>query len=209
MENNKIGIFSAISDVTRRVSITVNMVIYSIYLIYLIYSISADVGVKWLNISLAVITAVFMVVYLILRLSSAKKSKQIKRAKKYYKRFKLIARAVSSLTAVYALIIAFDTVDPFAFLFAVLGAVFIVLRLLTELITYLIGRLVKKAKNKITGLFKKPATEEEELEEAVPKRARAATKKKPRRKREPNILDEIDEKITPEHECLLSDFEEL
>ena len=83
MEKKKLGIIAAISDVTRRLSITVNVTIYSIYLIYLIYSISADLGVKWLNIVLAVLTAIFMIVYVILRLSITKTSGRIKLAKKY------------------------------------------------------------------------------------------------------------------------------
>ena len=209
LEKKKAGIFTAISDVTRRISITVNMTIYTIYLIYLIYSISADIGIKWLNIALAVLTAIFMLVYLILRLSSTKKSKQIKQAKKYYKRFKLVARAVSSLTAVYALIVALDSVSPFALIAALLGAVFIVLRLVTELITYLIGRALKKAKNRITGRFRKPADDDDLDTVKAPRELKHKQSKKSRRKPEPNFLDEIDEKITPESECLLSDFEEL
>ena len=209
MEKKKAGIFTAISDVTRRISITVNMTIYTIYLIYLIYSISADIGIKWLNIALAVITAIFMLVYLILRLSSAKKSKQIKQAKKYYKRFKLVARAVSSLTAVYALIVAIDSVSPFALITALLGAVFIVLRLVSELITYLIGRALKKAKNRITARFRKPADDDDLDTVKAPRELKHKAKKKSRRKQETNFFDDIDEKITPESECLLSDFEEL
>lgn len=210
LEKKKAGIFTAISDVTRRISITVNMTIYTIYLIYLIYSISADIGIKWLNIALAVLTAIFMLVYLILRLSSTKKSKQIKQAKKYYKRFKLVARAVSSLTAVYALIVAIDSVSPFALIAALLGAVFIVLRLVTELITYLIGRALKKAKNRITGHRVKRSADDENTDTVeAPRELKHKQSKKSRRKPEPNFLDEIDEKITPESECLLSDFEEL
>lgn len=209
MEKKKAGIFTAISDVTRRISITVNMTIYTIYLIYLIYSISADIGIKWLNIALAVLTAIFMLVYLILRLSSAKKSKQIKQAKKYYKRFKLVARAVSSLTAVYALIVAIDSVSPFALITALLGAVFIVLRLVSELITYLIGRALKKAKNRITARFRKPADDDDLDTVKAPRELKHKANKKSRRKQETNFFDDIDEKITPESECLLSDFEEL
>lgn len=209
MENKKAGIFTAISDVTRRLSITVNMTIYSIYLIYLIYSISADIGIKWLNIALAVLTAIFMLVYVILRLSSTKKSKQIKQAKKYYKRFKLVARAVSSLTAVYALIVAVDSVSPFALIAALLGAVFILLRLVTELITYLIGKALKKAKNRIASRFKKPVGDEDIDTVEPPRELKHKTKKRSRRKPETNLLDDIDEKITPESECLLSDFEGL
>lgn len=208
MEKKQNGIIAAIGDVTRRVSITVNMTIYSIYLIYLIYSISADIGVKWLNIALAVLTAVFMLVYIILRLSSTKNSKQIKKAKRYYKRFKLIARAVSSLTAVYALIVAFDSVSPFALIAALLGAVFIVLRLISELITYLIGKAFGRAKKKITDRMRKP-TDEDTDTVAPKKRSRAAAKAAARRKTNPNLFDEIDEKITPESESLLTDFEEL
>ena len=205
MEKKKLGIIAAISDVTRRLSITVNVTIYSIYLIYLLYSISADLGVKWLNITLAVLTAVFMIVYVVLRLSSTKTSGKIKQAKKYYKRFKLIARAVSSVTAVYALLIAVDSVSPFALIVALLGAVFVVLRLRIELITYLIGRAIKKAKVRIVNRFKKPAAETADS----PSTPEDKKKRRGRRKPEPNLFDEIEEKITPAEECLLTDFEEL
>ena len=209
LKNKKTGLLAAINDVFRRLSITVNVTIYTIYLIYLIYCISANIGIKWLNIALAILTGIFTVVYVVLRLSSTKKSKQIKQAKRYYKRFKMIAKAVSSITAVYALIVAFDSVSPFALIAALLGAVFVVLRLITELVIYLIGKAIKKAKNSIANRFKKRTDDEENFAEdtVVSNSSERLTKR--RRRREPTLIDEIEEKITPAEECLLSDFEEL
>ncbi len=208
MKNKKIGLFEAISDVLRRLSITFNMTVYSIYLVYLIISIFADIGVKWLNIVLAIMTAAFMVVYIVLRLSSEKRAGEIKKAKRYYKRFKMIARAVSSLTAVYALIVAFDTSSPLApivLIASLLGAVFVVLRLICELITHLIGKALKKAGAKISDRMRSKKGEIDVVE--PPRELKSRGKKKARHKQETNLFDDIEEKITPESECLLNDFE--
>ena len=201
-------IIKSISDVFRRLSITVNLTVYSIYLIYLIYSISAGVGLLYVNIALAILTAAFMVVYLVLRLSSKRRGKEIKQIKRYYKRFKLVARAVTSITAVYALFVAIDSVSPFAIILSLLGAIFVIIRLIVELISYFIQRKLRKIKDSIVGRFKRRRDDDIEVvmpaedEERQPRRKR-------KRKENTTIFDEIEEKIVPIDDCLLSDIDQI
>ena len=210
-EKKQNALIKAISDVFRRLTITVNLTVYSIYLIYLIYSLARDVGIKAINIALIFITAAFMIVYLVLRLSDTKKRKEIKQIKKYYKRFKLIARAVSSITAVYALIVSMNA-DPFALIVALLGAVFVIIRLVVELISYLVQRKLRKIKEKIMNRKKT----REELEDMDPDmlpheegREKTVSRRKKRKNEKPTIIDELEEKIVPIDDCLLSDIEEI
>ena len=210
-EKKQNALIKAISDVFRRLTITVNLTVYSIYLIYLIYSLARDVGIKAINIALIFITAAFMIVYLVLRLSDTKKRKEIKQIKKYYKRFKLIARAVSSITAVYALIVSMNA-DPFALIVALLGAVFVIIRLVVELISYLVQRKLRKIKEKIMNRKKT----REELEDMDPDmlpheegREKNVRRRKKRKNEKPTIIDELEEKIVPIDDCLLSDIEEI
>lgn len=210
-EKKQNALIKAISDVFRRLTITVNLTVYSIYLIYLIYSLARDVGIKAINIALIFITAAFMIVYLVLRLSDTKKRKEIKQIKKYYKRFKLIARAVSSITAVYALIVSMSA-DPFALIVALLGAVFVIIRLIVELISYLVQRKLMKIKEKIMNRKKT----REELEDIDPDmlpheegREKNVRRRKKRKNEKPTIIDELEEKIVPIDDCLLSDIEEI
>ena len=91
-EKKQSKIVVSISQVFRNLAISVNMTVYVIYLLYLVYSIYADIGIRIINIALAIVTLAFMIVYLVLRLSTQKKGKQLKRIKGYYKKFKLIAR---------------------------------------------------------------------------------------------------------------------
>ena len=78
--------FESVRRVFRNLSISVNLTVYAIYLIYLVYSIYADVGIKAVNIALIFVTAAFMIVYLVLRLSRRKSGKQIRQIKHYYKK---------------------------------------------------------------------------------------------------------------------------
>ncbi len=211
MEKKQNKLAMVVGGVFRRLSITVNLTVYSIYLIYLIYTIIAGIGVTALNVALAVLTAAFICVYLVLRLSATRRPGEIKRIKRYYKRFKMIARAVSAITAVYALLVAVEAVSPFALIVAMLGAVFMIIRLIVELVSYFIQKKIMKLTDGIRKRFtRKPDDEEIEGDEPIddekPDKARYGRRK--RKKGEvPKIVEELEEKIVPIDDCLLSDIE--
>ncbi len=213
----------SITQVFRNLSISVNLTVYAIYLIYLIYSIMADVGIKIINIALASVTAAFMIVYLVLRLSAKRKGKQLKAIKHYYKNFKLIARTASALTAVYALVTAVSSVSPFAMIISFLGAVFLIIRLIVELILSLIRRKLRKVKDGIADKFKRGDTEptdddidgeeEDSVDDSFKARMKRRRMKRRRRKlpgyRRTDDSDGADEEIViPVDQCLLNDIDD-
>ena len=208
-KQNKLAM--VVGGVFRRLSITVNLTVYSIYLIYLIYTIIAGIGVTALNVALAVLTAAFMCVYLVLRLSTTRRPGEIKRIKRYYKRFKMIARAVSAITAVYALLVAVDAVSPFALIVAMLGAVFMIIRLIVELVSYFIQKKIMKLTDGIRKKFaRKPegeTVEGEETEDGEEQDKVRYARRKRKKGEVPKFVEEIEEKIVPIDDCLLSDIE--
>lgn len=196
----KTTVVYSISQVFRNLSISVNLTIYAIYLIYLLYSISKGVGIKVLNIVLAMVTAAFMVVYLILRLSGKKRGKELKQIKHYYKNFKLVTRATSAIVGVYALLTAVTSVSPLAIIIAFIGAVFLVIRLIVELILFLIRRQIRKMKGK-----KAEANLDEDEEIVTP------TDKKKRKRKLWELTkkdEELEDVIVPIDECLLNDIDD-
>lgn len=193
----KTTVVYSISQVFRNLSISVNLTIYAIYLIYLLYSISKGVGIKVLNIVLAMVTAAFMVVYLILRLSGKKRGKELKQIKHYYKNFKLVTRATSAIVGVYALLTAVTSVSPLAIIIAFIGAVFLVIRLIVELVLFLIRRRIRKIKG-----------ERQEIYDQV---AQAPTDKKKRKRKLWELTkkdEELEDVIVPIDECLLNDIDD-
>ena len=199
----KTTVVYSISQVFRNLSISVNLTIYAIYLIYLLYSISKGVGIKVLNIALAMVTAAFMVVYLILRLSGKKRGKELKQIKYYYKSFKLVTRAASAIIGVYALITAVSAVSPLAIIIAFLGAVFLVIRLIVELVLFLIRRKIRKIKGERAERL---ADEYDDEDIDLP-----SDKKKKRKRKLWELTkkdDELEDVIVPVDQCLLNDIDE-
>ena len=194
----------SISQVFRNLSISINLTIYAIYLIYLIYSITADVGVKAINIALALVTAAFMVVYLVLRLSGKKRGKQLKQITYYYKSFKLVARTASAITAVYALITALGAVSPLAIIIAFLGAVFLVFRLIVELVLFLIRRKIRKIK----GERAERLADEDDDEDEAPKQPTSRRKRKRKLWEIGKKDDHLEDIIPSVDQCLLNDIDE-
>lgn len=194
----KTTVVYSISQVFRNLSISVNLTIYAIYLIYLLYSISKGVGIKVLNIVLAMVTAAFMVVYLILRLSGKKRGKELKQIKHYYKNFKLVTRATSAIVGVYALLTAVTSVSPLAIIIAFIGAVFLVIRLIVELVLFLIRRRIRKIKGERQEIY----------DDQV---AQAPTDKKKRKRKLWELTkkdEELEDVIVPIDECLLNDIDD-
>ena len=175
MERKRNVILDTAERVVRNISISVNLTIYSIQLIYLLYAIKNGVGIRTLNIALAAVTALFMVVYFIMRMIG-RRGKEIKFMKRSYKTVKLISSTLTTLTTVYTIITATDSSSPIAIVISLIGAMFLAVRILVELIAFGIRRRVNKVKKYLKDRFKKPdkaepeyEAEEDTFEEAPPK----------------------------------------
>lgn len=208
LETNKSKLTRDISDIFRNFSISMNLTVYSIYLLFLIYSISAGIGIQIINIILAVATAIFMLVYLFLRLSSRKNGKKIRKIKHYYKNFKLATKLITTITAVYAVITATDSGSPLAMIVSMLGAVFLVIRIFAELFLYFIKKKVRKVKENIISRFAPKDTEsfeEEDAGEFANLRGDRLRRKDEKRKSKNGHSDDI---FISVDDCLLSDVED-
>ena len=186
-----------------------NLTVYSIYLLFLIYSISAGIGIQIINIILAVATAIFMLVYLFLRLSSRKNGKKIRKIKHYYKNFKLATKLITTITAVYAVITATDSGSPLAMIVSMLGAVFLVIRIFAELFLYFIKKKVRKVKENIISRFAPKDTEsfeEDDAGEFANLRGDRLRRKDEKRKSKNGHSDDI---FISVDDCLLSDVEDF
>lgn len=207
MEKNKTKLTKDIGDVFRNFSISMNLTVYTIYLLFLIYSITADIGIRIINIILAVATAVFMLIYLFLRLSSRKNGKKVRKIKHYYKNFKLATKLVTTVTAIYAIITATDSRSPLAMIISFLGAVFLAVRIFSELFLYFIKKKIRKVKENIISRFTDkndvPDEEEGEFDNLKGDRLRRKQEKKKNKKgHSDDIFISVDD-------CLLSDVEDF
>lgn len=133
----------------RNISTTFNLLVYLMYIAYLGYALDSGIGIKEINIALIIGTAIFLIIYLALRLVGSKAKKGLKATKKFYKRFKLFTKIFSVGTSLYAVISAQGAVSPVARILAYLGAALLVLRIITELITSAIERGARRIKEKI------------------------------------------------------------
>ncbi len=207
----KKSVIYSISQVFRNLSISMTLTVYAIYLIYLIYSITHDIGIKILNIALALVTAAFMVVYLVLRLSGKKRGKELRQIKHYYKNFKLLARTTSAIIAIYALLTAIGSVSPLAIIIAFLGAVFLVFRIIVELILLFIRKKFQKIKANITAK-RSDETEIDDVDEDNGE-DKTAEQKPARRKRKRRIWEigkkdeHLEDIVVPVDQCLLNDLD--
>lgn len=130
----------------RGVSISITLTVHLLYIGYLAYALMQDIGIRIINIALMIGTAVFLLVYLFLQLVGENRKGKLKSTKRFYKRFKLLTKVFSTATAVYSLVTAAKSVSPFAMILSILGAVFLGIRVIVELLSSLISRKVKKVK---------------------------------------------------------------
>lgn len=135
----------------KKLSISTTLIIHILYIIYLTYSLKSGVGNKTVNLILLVGTVVFLLIYLILRLFGGKK-KSIKSTKRFYKRFKLFAKSFTAITAIYSLVTATKAISPIASFVSMAGAVFVLLRLVADILSYL---FISGIKNLFSGIKKK------------------------------------------------------
>ena len=141
MGNKKNGFFAKIKRKLKTLSIITTLIIHLSYIAYLAYSLKSDVGIKVVNLVLIVGTSIFLAAYLIITFAGIG---NLKTTKKFYKRFKLLTKLFSTVTAIYSLITA-STVSPFAMILPVIGAAFLLLRIVIDLIVSLIVGATKKA----------------------------------------------------------------
>ena len=129
----------------RRLSITITVAVNLLYIAYLLFALASDIGNKYVNIALAVGTAVFLIAYLIITLIMHGTKSKLKSAKKFYKRFKLLTKVFTVGTAIYTLVTAAEA-SKFAMWFAAGNAIFLAVRLLIEFITISIERKIRSFK---------------------------------------------------------------
>lgn len=130
------------------VSVSFTVLVHLLYIGYLRFALRKSIGNRYVNLVLVLMTAVFLVVYLIFSLVG-KNKKNAKRTKKVYKRFKLLMKIFTVGTAVYTVFTALGSVSPLAILYSVANAIVLVLRLIFELIISLVGFGARKVKSKI------------------------------------------------------------
>lgn len=186
-------------------SILSTLTINLIYIGYLAYSLMNDVGIKVVNIALIIGTSVFLLVYLFLQLVGQKQKGQLKSTKRTYKRFKLITKVFTTGTALYSLVTAASSANMVATVITAVGAGFLVLRIIVEIITELIRRKAKKMKEEFV------AKRESKKMEAIEKRQNKRMEKflaKNRTKKPAKISPENTEEETPDDSCAIS-VEEL
>ncbi len=143
MGNKKNGFFAKLKRKFKMLSVIITLIIHLSYIAYLAYSLNSDVGIKAVNVVLIIGTSVFLAAYLIMQLIGVG---NIKKTKKFYKRFKLVTKLFTSITAIYSLITA-STVSPYAMILPVIGAAFLLLRIVIDIIVSLIAGATKKAIN--------------------------------------------------------------
>lgn len=210
MEKNKNIITESIGDIFRSFSISVNITVYATYLLFLLFCIFAKVGLQFINIILAILTALFMVAYLYLRLSGRKNRKRVRQIKKYYKNIRLAARLVIAVTALYSLVAATDSGSPLALIIALLGVVFITIRIFVELFLYFIKSKIREIKDSVKGsiearlgqIDERISSFEDSYEAREEKAGRSYKSQKSKGGRSDDIFISVDD-------CILSDMEDF
>lgn len=130
------------------ISVSLTVLIHILYIGYLRFALRKSIGNRWVNLALVIATAVFLVVYLAFQVFS-KNKKNVKNAKRIYKRFKLLTKIFTIGTAVYTVITAVGSVSPFASIFAVANAILLGIRLILEMIISLLSLGARKVKSSI------------------------------------------------------------
>lgn len=208
-EKKKPSLLAPVTKVFRSLSLSVNLTIHTLYLIYLIYAIQADIGIQVINIILAIVTALFMIVYFILRLSSKQSKEKIRLVKRYYKNFKLATKIVSSVTAIYAIIVAIDAVNPFGLIISFIGTVFLVIKIMVELVLHYIKKKFGEIKTNIKARFARQNEERKDEEGNIRDDFFKDDKRRVHRKRRKNKINDLDDIIIPVEDCILSDVEDV
>ena len=169
----------------KKLSILSTLTINLIYIGYLTYSLMNDVGIRIVNISLIIGTAVFLLAYLFLQLVGQKQKDRLKSTKRTYKRFKLITKVFTTATAVYSLITAANSTNIVATVITAVGAGFLVLRIIIEIVAELIRRKAKKMKEEFIA-----NREAKKAEKLLPKRREIKKAKKVQPEKAHESVDE-------------------
>ncbi len=127
-----------------RINLLVRIFTHSIYLLYLAYAISNDIGVTWINITLLVATLIFLCTYIYLHSKGRSAKKQIKLTRRFYRRFKLVARFFSLVAVSYGFYSVFDASSLLARIAASFAALIWLLQVIFEIIFSAIGYGARK-----------------------------------------------------------------
>lgn len=145
MKKKEKGFLSGIKQKFKTLSIISTLAIHLSYIAYLSYSLDKDIGVKAVNIALIIGTAVFLIAFLIMTLIG--NGGNVKTTRFFYKRFKMITKLFTSGTAVYSLITASKAVSPLAMILPVTGAFLLAIRIIIDLLVFLVTRKAKNMMN--------------------------------------------------------------
>ena len=130
------------------ISVSFTIIVHLLYISYLRFALRHSIGNRAVNFVLVMATALFLVVYLIFRVF-IKNRNNVKRTKRIYRRFKLIAKLFTVGIAIYTIATAVGSVSPFAALFAMINAIVLIIRLIFELIIAIITRGIRRVKNSV------------------------------------------------------------
>ena len=186
----------------KKLSITFTLLINLGYIGYLSYSLTKDAGNKIINIALIVGTAVFLLAYLFIQLIGQKKKGQLKSTKRAYKRFKMVTKVFTTATALYSLSLAADSSSKIALILTSIGAAFLCLKIIVEIISELIKRKVKKVKEEIAE--KRQTKKMEAIEKRESKKMEKALAKKPEKKKKSTPTKATTDEESAEDLCTLS-----
>lgn len=140
---------SELSRQIKIISVSFTTAINLLYIWYLRFALRKGIGNRYVNLTLAIVTAAFLVIYIAFSLFG-KSKKGVRMTKKLFKRFKLIMKLTTVATAVYTVYTAVGSVSPVAIFLAAFNAVVLAIRLLIELIAWLIGRGARLVRERIT-----------------------------------------------------------
>lgn len=106
-----------------------------IYLAYLTYAVIAKVGLIYLNIPLLIISAIYLVVFLILHKNNDKKNKKARQISAHVKTIiKLAINAVALAVAVYGIYVASTNADGISIMLTTLMLIFWCAQVVLEII---------------------------------------------------------------------------
>ncbi len=127
-----------------RINLLIRIYTHSFYLLYLAYAISNDIGVRWINITLFVATLIFLCTYIYLQSKGKGAKKQIKLTRRFYRRFKLVARFFSLVAVSYGFYSVIDAPSLLARIVASFASLIWLIEVIFEIIFSVIGYGARK-----------------------------------------------------------------
>ena len=138
-----------------RINLLIRIYTHSFYLLYLAYAISNDIGVRWINITLLVATLIFLCTYIYLQSKGKSAKKQLKFTRKFYRRFKLVARFFSLVAVSYGFYSVIDAHSLLARIAASFASLIWLIEVIFEIIFSVIGYGARKLAKAVKDIMPK------------------------------------------------------